>query len=74
MAKRTKYWYKDFGTRKMRFTYGKFGGWTDQTGPMNVRYAIFVRKASTIYVPEYLLPFKTRDLIAKTERSKGNGS
>lgn len=57
------YTYKDFATGQTRLTRGKFKGFTNPTGPLNCRYAIFQRKASSLFVPEYCLTKETRALI-----------
>lgn len=59
-----KHTYKDFITGKTRFTRGKFTGFTNPTGPLDVRYATFQRQASSLFVPEYLLTKETKKAIA----------
>jgi len=50
------YWYRDMVTNKRKFTRGKFAGWTVGTRfGRPVAYAIFVRKASELFVPEWCL-------------------
>ena len=58
-----KYTYKDFQAGKIHTTSGKFKGWTDRTGLLNVRYAIFQRPKSSLFVPEYCLTKETRQII-----------
>lgn len=58
------YTFKDFITGKPRFTRGQFVGWTEPTGLLKVKYAIFQRRASKLFVPEYLLTRETREAIA----------
>lgn len=57
-----KYTYKDFVTRKPKFTKGKFSNWT-RGGPLNAWYAVFVRRSSVLYIPEYCLTTETRKSI-----------
>lgn len=57
------YTYKDFATGKIRQTSGKFEGWTDKTGPLNVKYAIFHRPKSSLFIPEYCLTKETQQKI-----------
>jgi hypothetical protein len=65
----TKYYYRDFDTKKIRYTRASFAGWTTSTGLLNVRYATFVRRADIMYVPEYLLTKETREALeAKSQK------
>lgn len=57
------YTYKDFVTGKIHKTSGKFEGWTDKTGPLNVRYAIFHRPKSSLFIPEYCLTKETQQRL-----------
>lgn len=57
------YTYKDFATGKIHKTNGKFQGWTNETGPLNVRYAIFHRPNSSLFIPEYCLTKESRQKI-----------
>lgn len=57
------YTYKDFQTSKIHKTSGKFEGWTDKTGLLNVKYAIFRRPNSSLFIPEYCLTKETRQKI-----------
>lgn len=57
------YTYKDFSTGKVHKTSGKFEGWTDETGPLNVRYAIFHRPKSSLFIPEYCLTKETKQKL-----------
>jgi len=54
------YTYKDFVTGKPKRTRGRFAGWTQPTGLLQVRYAIFRNRYSDILVPEYCLTPETR--------------
>ena len=67
------YTYKDFATGKVHKTSGKFEGWTDKTGPLNVRYAIFRRQSSSLFIPEYCLTKETRQktVVKKRRAFKG---
>ena len=58
------YTYKDFATGNLRKTSGIFKGWTNKTGPLNVRYAIFKRPKSTLFIPEYCLTPLTRQILS----------
>lgn len=63
MTTQAKYTYRDFITGKVRFTRGKFAGWTEETGLVKVPYAIFDNPKSTVFVPVYLLTPETRAAI-----------
>ena len=62
-----KHTYKDFVTGKIRFTKGRFDGWTPGTGIIGAKYAIFRTKATEILVPEYLLTKETKDQITHAD-------
>lgn len=62
-----KYTFKDFVTGKQRWTRGNFVGWTESTGLLNARYAIFQRPRSDLLVPEYLLTKESKQTIANGE-------
>jgi hypothetical protein len=49
-----KYTYKEFASGKMRWTRGRFSGWK-RGGPLNVKYAMFQTRRSTLFIPEYCL-------------------
>lgn len=57
------YTYKDFITKKKRYTNGQFTGWTETTGLLKVRYAIFSTAKTLVLVPEYLLTKETKEKI-----------
>lgn len=57
------YTYKDLETGKIRRTSGEFECWSERTGILNVRYAIFKTRRTRVYVPFYLLTQETRDAI-----------
>jgi hypothetical protein len=59
----TKHTYKDFETRKKRWTRGKFVGW-QRGGPLNVQYAVFQNRRGAVLVPEYCLTSETRKALA----------
>ena len=63
------YTYKDFATGKLHKTSGKFEGWTDETGPLNARYAIFHRPRSSLFIPEYCLTKETRQRIGQKRKT-----
>ena len=63
-----KHTYKDFVTGKIRFTRGRFEGWTPGTGIIGAKYAIFRTKATEIFVPEYLLTKETRTAIEAAKK------
>ena len=56
----TKYYFKDFDTGKIRYTKGKFAGW-QRGGIINIWGAVFMRDASMLFIPHYLL---TRETLA----------
>jgi hypothetical protein len=37
-----RYYYKDFVTGKIRYTTGKFVGWSNPTGPVGGRYGVIM--------------------------------
>lgn len=54
------YTYKHFeNPKKIRRTHGKFNGWTQPTGLLNVPYATFRNWRSHVRVPRYLLTAET---------------
>jgi hypothetical protein len=57
---KTKYTYRDFETKKPRWTRGQFREWTEPTGLLNVRYAVIDRERSELFIPEYCLTPETR--------------
>ena len=58
--RKTMYAYRDFATGKTKRTRGKFAGWTEPTGLLSVRYAIFRNPRGEVLVPEYCLPPEVR--------------
>lgn len=56
--------YTDFSTRKIKRTRGTFAGWTQPTGLLKARYAIFKNPRGTVLVPCYLLTAETKALLA----------
>jgi hypothetical protein len=63
----TKYKYKDFATGKPHWTRKQFIGWTEKTGLLNVRYAIFNSRGGDLLVPEYCLSADSKKLISLTD-------
>lgn len=61
------YTYKDFVTGKIRSTRGRFANWSDPTGPLKARYAIFANQKGIVAVPEYCLTKETREAIANAK-------
>ena len=57
------YTYKDVVSGKIKRTRGTFEQWSEPTGPLNVRYAIFKNPRGRICVPYYLLTKETKELI-----------
>ena len=57
------YTYKDFVTGKIRRTRGKFIGWSDRTGPLNVHYAMFKTPKTYVNVPFYSLTKETKERL-----------
>ena len=62
-----KYTYKDFITGKERYTKGVFIGWMNPSKIVDIRYAKFKRKRSSIYIPEYLLSNGSKQVIKDIE-------
>ena len=59
----TSYTYKDFITGKIKRTRGTFEQWSEPTGHLHVRYAIFKNPKGRICVPSYCLTPETRAAI-----------
>lgn len=59
----SRYTFKDFATGKVRYTRGRFVGWSKPQGPLAVRYACFENRASVVHVPEYCLTTETLDIL-----------
>lgn len=57
------YTYKDFETGEIRRTRGKFDHWSEPTGPLNARYAIFRNPRGIVAVPHYCLTSETERAI-----------
>lgn len=64
------YTYKDFVTGKTKKTFGKFGGFTNPTGPLDIKYAIFKNRCSDLFVPIYCLTAETMNSIKKQKGGK----
>lgn len=62
-----KYFYRDFMTDKIRWTAGKFSGWTQPTGLLNARYAIFARRSDVLLIPIYALTHASRANLPNPE-------
>ena len=62
-----KYTYKDFATGKQRWTRGEFRGWSETTGPLGARYAIFQNPRGTVCVPAYCLTSETMTRLREIE-------
>jgi len=58
-----RYYYRDFVTKKRRYTRGRFVGWTKEMGPLGVPYAHFQGEATALFIPVYLLAQETRALL-----------
>ena len=54
-----KYYYTDFETGKVHSTRAQFAGWIPSTRPLNVPYAIFIRKSDELVIPHYCLTSET---------------
>jgi hypothetical protein len=52
--------------KRIRFTRGRFVGWTEPTGLANVRYAMFENRASRLYIPVYDLTPETKAAIGES--------
>ena len=48
---------------RIRYTRGRFSGWTKPMGFLNVRYAVFRNRASELLIPEYDLTAETKAAI-----------
>jgi len=70
VTKSKAYTYRDFVTGKTKRTYGKFYGWSEKTGVLNVRYAIFECPCTFVNVPEYCLTQETKRKIEEIEMGK----
>jgi hypothetical protein len=57
------YTYKDFITGNIKKTRGEFSRWSEPTGPLSTRYAIFENPKGVVAVPEYLLTKETREKL-----------
>lgn len=60
-----KYTYKDIATGGIKWTRGRFVKWTQPTGLLNARYAVFQLPKSVVLVPEYCLTKDTRNQLPK---------
>jgi hypothetical protein len=67
-----RYEYRDFVTGEKRYTRGQFEKWSEPTGPLDIRYAIFKCRRSRVCIPYYLLTpeTKTRIPLPKTEKEE----
>ena len=61
------YTYRDFISGKIHKTSGKFEGWTNNTGILNVKYAVFHRPKSSLFIPEYCLTKETKDKLDRID-------
>ena len=68
-----RYTYKNFATDKLRWTAGRFIGWSEPTGPLCAPYAGFQRKASMLWIPKYLLTAETREALLKEKNDVFDG-
>jgi len=64
------YTYKDFVTGRIKRTRGKFYGWSERTGPLHVRYAMFQNPRGWVNVPAYLLTAETKAAIPPMPRGQ----
>ena len=55
--------YKDFATGTLRRTHGQFEQWSEPTGPLHVRYAIFKTPKTRVCIPSYCLTPETKATI-----------
>ncbi len=65
---KSRFSYKDFATNKLRYTNGKFIGWTKPTGILNIPYAKFRRLRTILFVPKCLLTKDCCRAISKLEQ------
>lgn len=62
------YTYRDINNKqRIRRTRGQFAGWTEPTGLLNVRYAIFRNRCGDVLVPRYLLTEETKRAIEQVQ-------
>lgn len=61
------YTYKDFATGDIRRTRGRFDGYTEPTGLIGARYAIFRNPKGAVLVPDYLLTKETKERVARLD-------
>ncbi len=55
-----RYFYRDSVSGKVRYTRGRFMGWTEPSGLLRVRYARFDTAHTQVFVPVYALLAETR--------------
>jgi hypothetical protein len=65
-----KYTYRDFLSGKLHYTRGEFANWT-RGGPLNAWCAVFRRRRSVLFVPEYLLTPETRQALPPPPQASG---
>lgn len=59
--------------KRVRFTRGKFAGWTPRMGIANVPYAIFRNKATELLIPVYDLTKETKERIEAIHKANYAG-
>lgn len=66
-----RYTYRDFVTKKERYTRGEFAGYTQPTGLLNARYAKFKRPHGYLFVPSYLLTAESKSMLPEVTEDNG---
>jgi len=62
MTSRNRFTYKDMSSGKIRFTTGRFVGWTSG-GPFGFTYAIFQTRSTDVLVPKHCLTTETKERL-----------
>lgn len=58
-----RYYFRDFITRKQRYTRGRFVGWV--TDGIGIKRAVFRTDRTEVYVPVYLLHPESKAMLPK---------
>ena len=62
--------YRDFITKRKRFTRGKFVRW-DQAGPLNAWGIVVRREHSSLFIPYYLISSESLLKLPPKPKEKG---
>lgn len=63
-----KFFYRDAVSGKVRFTRGRFEGWTTPSGLLRARYAKFHTLKTYVFVPMYALTAESRQKLPNPEQ------